>query len=172
MPAPQANPGDGEAYLAAFTAAIEEVTAAQAALSDVELAIRFGALTGSSDLVARRLVTQDRVICALPEYLRTHGEPQTLVDVRKKRFSPPATHRLSDGEAMVDAAVGGLGLAQLPISLVRGPLANGLLRPVLQAFSAVGVDVHAVWPRQRHLSSQVRYVVDQLVTYASRGRLD
>jgi DNA-binding transcriptional LysR family regulator len=85
LPAPQANPGDGEAYLAAFTAAIEEVTAAQAALSDVELAIRFGAVTGSSDLVARRLVTQDRVICASPDYLRTHGEPQTLADVRAHR---------------------------------------------------------------------------------------
>ena len=239
---------DGEAYLAACTAAIEEVTAAQAALSsdhkilsgrlhidmpvafgrrvllpalieitrphpdlsltltftdatsdllqdDVDLAIRFGALTDSSDLVARRLVTQDRVICASPDYLRTHGEPQTLADVRahrcivgslkgppvvwfvnvggaEKRFSPPATHRLSDGEAMVDAAVGGLGLAQLPVSLVRGPIANGSLRPVLQTFSAVGVDVHAVWPRQRHLSPRVRYVIDQLVAYAARGQLD
>jgi len=239
---------DGEAYLAACTAAIEEVTAAQAALSsnhknlsgrlhidmpvafgrrvllpvlieitrphpdlsltltftdatsdllqdDVDLAIRFGALTDSSDLVARHLVTQDRVICASPDYLRTHGEPQTLADVRshrcivgslkgpplvwfvsvggtEKRFSPPATHRLSDGEAMVDAAIGGLGLAQLPVSLLRAPLANGSLRPVLQTYSGVGVDVHAVWPRQRHLSPRMRYVVDQLVAFAARGRLD
>lgn len=129
---------DGEAYFAACTAAIEEVTAAQAALSsdhrilsgrlhidmpvafgrrvllpalieitrphpdlsltltftdatsdllqdDVDLAIRFGALADSSDLVARRLVTQDRVICASPDYLRRHGEPQTLADVRSHR---------------------------------------------------------------------------------------
>ena len=162
---------------------------------DVDLAIRFGALTDSSDLVARRLVTQESVICASPEYLRMHGEPMTLAEVRAhrcivgatkgpplvwfvsdgdavKRFTPPATHRLSDGEAMMDAAVGGLGIVQLPISLVRGPLADGSLRSILPAHSAVGVEVHAVWPRQRHLSPRVRYVVDQLVAYAAKGRLD
>jgi len=239
---------DGEAYLAACTAAIEEVAAAQEALSShhkilrgplhidmpvafgrrvllpaliemtrphpglsltltftdatndllqdgVDLAIRFGTLRDSSGLVARRLVTQARVICASPAYLRAYGEPQTLADVRshrcivgsqkgpppvwfvndggtEKRFSPPATHRLSDGEAMVDAAIGGMGLAQLPISLVRHALADGTLKQVLLAHSAVGVEVHAVWPQQAHLSPRVRYVVDQLLSYAAKGRLD
>lgn len=239
---------DGEVYLAACTSAIDEVAAAQAALSSrqpvlrgrlhidmpvafgrrvllpvlieitrphpdlgltltftdatsdllqdgVDLAIRFGALKDSSDLVARRLVTQDRVICASPAYLRQHGEPQALADVRahrcivgavkgpplvwfvrggdgETRFTPPATHRFSDGEAMVAAAVGGLGLAQLPISLVRAHLANGELKPVLQSLAPKGVDVHAVWPRQQQLSPRVRHVVDQLVAYAAQGRLD
>lgn len=161
----------------------------------VDLAIRFGALKDSSDLVARRLVTQQRVICASPEYLHLHGEPKVLADVRahrcivgvvkgpplvwfvrdgaaETRFTPPATHRFSDGEAMVAAAVGGLGLAQLPISLVREHLAIGALRPVLQAFAPAGVEVHAVWPRQQALSPRVRHVVDQLVAYAAQGRLD
>jgi DNA-binding transcriptional LysR family regulator len=73
---------------------------------------------------------------------------------------------------MVEAAVGGLGLAQLPISLVRAPLASGLLKPVLQAYSPVGVDVHAVWPQQAHPSPRVRYVVDQLIAFAAKGRLN
>jgi DNA-binding transcriptional LysR family regulator len=239
---------DGEAYLAACTAAIEEVSAAQAALSsksqilsgrlhidmpvafgrrvllpalieitrphpdlsltltftdatsdllrdDVDLAIRFGALRDSSDLVARHLVTQDRVICASPAYLRMHGEPTTLADVRAHRcivgavkgpplvwfvrdsgtdkpFTPPATHRFSDAEAMVAAAIGGLGLLQMPLSLVREHIAAGSLRPILKAVSATGVEVHAVWPRQKHLSPRVRYVVDQLIAYAAMGRLD
>jgi DNA-binding transcriptional LysR family regulator len=239
---------DGEAYLAACTAAMEEISAAQAALSsnsqilsgrlhidmpvafgrrvllpalmeitrphpdlsltltftdatsdllrdDVDLAIRFGALRDSSDLVARHLVTQNRIICASPAYLRAHGEPTKLADVRAHRcivgaikgpptvwvvsdagadkaFTPPATHRFSDAEAMVAAAIGGLGLVQMPISLVREPIAVGSLRPILKAFSAAGVEVHAVWPRQKHLSPRVRYVVDQLIAYAAMGRLD
>jgi DNA-binding transcriptional LysR family regulator len=145
--------------------------------------------------VARRLVKQDRVICASPAYLRAHGEPQTLAEVHAhrcvvgsikgppmvwfvsiggvaKRYTPPATHRLSDGEAMVDAAIGGLGIAQLPASLVRRAIADGSLRPILQASSAIGVDVNAVWPRQRHLNPRVRYVVDRLVEYSALGRLD
>jgi DNA-binding transcriptional LysR family regulator len=161
----------------------------------VDLAIRFGALPDTSDLVARHLVTQQRVICAAPAYLRAHGSPRALAEVHnhrcivgspkgppsvwfvsvggvQKRFSPPATHRLTDGEAMVDAAIGGLGLAQFPISLVRDALANKLLEPVLQEFSAVGVEIHAVWPRQTHLNARVRHVIDRLVDYAAQGRLD
>ena len=239
---------DGEAYLAACSAAMDEVTAAQAALSShhkilsgrvhidmpvafgrrvllpaliemtrphpalsltltftdatsdllqegADLAIRFGALRDSSGLVARRLVTQARVICASPAYLRAHGEPKTLAAVAnhrcivgsvkgpplswivrdggdEKRFTPPDTHRLSDGEAMVDAAIGGMGLAQLPVSLVRDALASGTLKQVLPDCAAAGVEVHAVWPQQAHLSPRVRYVVDQLVAYAEKGRLD
>ena len=238
---------DGEAYLAACIHAMEEITAAQAALSssnqilsgrlhidmpvafgrrvllpalieitrphpglsltltfteatsdllkdDVDLAIRFGTLPNSSDLVARHLVTQERVICASPGYLRAHGVPRTLADVRahrcivgsakgppqawfvidggiEKRFAPPPTHRLSDGQAMVDAAIGGLGLIQMPASLVREPLAAGALQAVLPSTS-VGVEVHAVWPRQRQLNPRVRHVVDQLVGFATQGRLD
>jgi hypothetical protein len=29
-----------------------------------------------------------------------------------------------------------------------------------------------VWPRQAHLSPRVRYVVDQLLAYAAKGRLN
>lgn len=239
---------DGEAYLAACTSAIDEIGAAQTALSsqsqvlsgrlhidmpvafgrrvllpvlidiarphpditftltftdatsdllrdDVDLAIRFGALEDSSHLVARRLVTQERVIVASPGYQSMHGFPKTLAEVRghrcvvgslkgpplawfvreggvDKRFVPPPTHQLSDGEAMVDAAVGGMGLAQLPISLVRGQLQAGSLEPLLQPYAGAGVDVHAVWPRRRQLSPRLRYVVDQLVRHAEQGRLD
>lgn len=238
---------DGEAYLAACVGAIDEITAAQTALSSsnqrltgrvridmpvafgrrvllpmlvdivrphpdlsltltftdattdlmqdgVDLAIRFGALPDSSDLVARRLASQQRVICASPAYLKAHGEPLTLPDLRAhrcivgmpkgppvdwfvseagtpKRVTPPPTHRLSDGEAMVDAAIGGLGLAQLPVSLVRDAIAKGLLKAVLQPYCAVDVDVHAVWPRQAHLSPRVRYVIDRLVALAAQGGL-
>ncbi len=238
---------DGEAYLAACAAAMDEIDAAETALStgnrvltgrlridmpvafgrrvllpilieiirphpgltlsltftdatsdllqdDVDLAIRFGMLKDSSHLVARHLVAQERVICASPAYLRAYGEPRTLEEVRshrcivgapkgpplvwhvreggmEKRFTPPATHQLSDGESMVDAAVGGLGLCQLPISLVRDRLEAGTLVAVMRDYSAVPVDVHMVWPRRAHLSPRVRYVVDQLISYASAGRL-
>ena len=161
---------------------------------DVDLAIRFGVLKDSSHLIARHLVTQDRVICAAPAYLRARGEPHALADIRahrcivgapkgpplvwhvrengvEKRFTPPATHQLSDGESMVDAAAGGLGLCQVPISIVRDRLAAGTLIPILRDHSTVPVDVHAVWPRRVQLSPRFRYVVDQLVAYAAAGRL-
>lgn len=239
---------DGEAYLAACVSAMDEITAAQTALSsnnqvlsgrlhidmpvafgrrvllpvlmdivrphpdihltltftdatsdllrdDVDLAIRFGRLGDSGHLVARRLVVQPRVICASPAYLREHGTPLTLSDVGDHRcvvgttngpplvwfvreegvetkFTPPATHQLSDGEAMVDAAVAGLGLVQLPMSLVREKLLAGLLQEVLAEYAGTDVEVHALWPHRAQLSPRLRYVVDQLVEYAAQGRLN
>lgn len=129
---------DGEAYLAACTSAMQEITAAQATLSsgnpvlkgrvhidmpvafgrrvvlpalvqiarphpglqlsltftdatsdlladDVDIAIRFGALKDTGHLVARRLATQPRVICASPGYLREHGEPTHLAEIAGHR---------------------------------------------------------------------------------------
>jgi DNA-binding transcriptional LysR family regulator len=72
---------------------------------------------------------------------------------------------------MVDAAVGGLGICQLPSSLVRGHVAKGALVPLLSAFSTVPVQVHALWPRQAHRRPRVRFIVDQLVARASLGEL-
>jgi DNA-binding transcriptional LysR family regulator len=239
---------DGEAYLAACVSAMNEVNAAQTALSsnnqvlsgrlhidmpvafgrrvllpvlmeiarphpdihftltftdatsdllrdDVDLAIRFGGLGDSTHLVARRLVVQQRVICASPSYLREHGTPKTLADVGGYRcvvgtqngpplvwfvreghteikFTPPATHQLSDGEAMVDAAVAGFGLVQLPLSMVRDHLQSGRLEEVLTEWVGPGVEVHAVWPHRGQLSPRLRYVVDSLVDFAAQGRLD
>jgi DNA-binding transcriptional LysR family regulator len=239
---------DGEAYLAACAAAMDDIIAAEAALrsrnqvlqgrlridmpvafgrrvllpllmemsqphpglslsltfndgaidplsEDVDLVIRFGALRDSSHLVARRLVTQDRIICAAPAYLARHGEPRTLADLDRhqgvvgspkgpplrwtvreggevRHLAPPATHHLGDADAMIEAAVGGFGICQMPASLVRGHIAQGRLVPILSTFSTVPVDVHAVWPKQAHLSPRVRYAVDQLVGFAARGRLD
>jgi DNA-binding transcriptional LysR family regulator len=126
--------------------------------------------------------------------LRANGVPKTLADIASHRcvvgslkgppavwfvrehdaqtsITPPQTHQLSDGEAMVDAAIAGLGLVQLPIALVRTAVEQGLLTAVLSKFTAT-VEVHALWKRQAHLSPRVRYMVDQLVACAAAGRFD
>jgi DNA-binding transcriptional LysR family regulator len=239
---------DGEAYLGACTKAVDEILAAQAALSssdrvlsgrvhidmpvafgrrvllpvlidiarphpglslsltftdatsdllqdDVDIAIRFGALKDTGHLVARHLVTHARVICASPGYLRAHGVPVKLKDISahrcvvgttkgpplvwvvnedgvEKRLTPASSHQMSDAEAMVEAVVSGLGIAQFPISLVRAQLADGRLQPVLQPYAPGGVDVNVLWPKRAQLSPRVRYIVDQLVACAATGRLD
>jgi len=93
-------------------------------------------------------------------------------DGSEKRFTPPATHQMTDGEAMVDAAVSGLGLGQFAISMVREHLDAGRLKAVLQTYASAGVDIHAVWPKRAQLSPRVRYVVDELLEYANKGRFN
>ncbi|MGP9790947.1 LysR family transcriptional regulator [Roseinatronobacter sp. NSM] len=162
---------------------------------DVDLVIRFGALPDTHGLIARRLASQRLMICAAPSYLQEHGVPQTVSDLAEhwnivgmrkgppvswlmqengstKRITPPPTHQFSDGDAIIEAAISGFGICQLPASVVRRYIDSGALVPILEEHSRTSVDVHAVWARQGQLSPKVRYVVDRLVEYAEDGWLD
>lgn len=161
----------------------------------VDVIVRFGQVGDSTQLVARRLSSQARVLCASPAYLAQHGTPQAIEDLarhrcivgssngppvswelnegeRLVRVTPPATHQFNDGEAMVDAAVAGFGICQMPGSLVRRQILQGLLVPVLPAHCRTPVDVHVLWLQKATLSPRVRYVVDQLIARGAAGELD
>lgn len=162
---------------------------------EADLVIRFGPPPDSAHLVARKLTSQERLICGSPGYLQSHGIPISPSDLHGHRcivgttrgppqqwtvqeeghvtrITPPATHQLSDGESIVETALAGFGLCQMPISLLRSHIEQGRLVPVLQAYSGLLVDIHILWVRQAALAPRVRYVIDQLMAYAERGALD
>lgn len=162
----------------------------------IDLVVRIGELEDSSGLIARRLTTQKLAICASPEYLRAHGEPQTpedlvnhqcVVGFRRNqpvswllrqengdttRFTPPATHEFSDGDAMLVATLAHCGLSQLPKWLVAKYLESGELVEVLAQYSDSEMPISAVWPKNRRLLPKIRRVVDSLVEAAETGALD
>lgn len=161
----------------------------------VDLAIRFGPLEDSSDLVARKLTSHRWVICATPAYLERFGTPHTLEEVAAHRcivghrrgqslswyandegnalrFMPPATYQIGDADAMVDATLAGFGLCQMPEALFRRQIEAGRLVTVLDDCTRRCIDVHAVWPRAVHLRPKVRHVVDALLALGRAGRLD
>lgn len=152
----------------------------------IDLLVRFGELKDTSGLVARLLTRQRWAICAAPSYLARAGEPQNLTDLtshhcivghrrgqplswrvrlegKTVRYSPPSAHQIGDGEVMIIGAVAGVGLCQMPRSLLQDDIDAGRLVEVLQSFEPEPVDVHAVWPKVSHLRPKVRYVVDELV---------
>lgn len=152
----------------------------------IDLLVRFGELKDTSGLVARLLMRQRWVICASPSYLAQAGEPQDLPDLANHhcivghrrgqplswrvrlegetvRYAPPSAHQIGDGEVMIIGAVAGVGLCQMPYSLLKEDIDAGRLVEVLQEFEPEPIDVHAVWPRVSHLRPKVRHVVDELV---------
>jgi DNA-binding transcriptional LysR family regulator len=162
--------------------------------SDVDLLVRFGALEDSSHLISRHLASQPRVICASPSYLDAFGIPATPRDLNNHRglvgtakgpprkwiiredglvksVVPRQCHRLSDGGAIVEAAVTGFGICQMPISIVRKFLVSGELVPILVEYSAEPVEVHLLWPQQSYQSGRHRYVIDGIASWAARGGL-
>lgn len=158
----------------------------------IDLLVRFGELKDTSGLVARLLTRQRWVICAAPSYLEQAGVPQSLNDLANHhcivghrrgqplswrvrmegetvRYAPPSTHQIGDGEVMITGAVAGIGLCQMPRSLLKDDIDAGRLVEVLQGFEPEAVDVHAVWPKVSHLRPKVRYVVDELVKVCQSG---
>ncbi|MBV8616847.1 MAG: LysR family transcriptional regulator [Acetobacteraceae bacterium] len=140
-----------------------------------------------SRLLARRLATSFLVVCGSPAYLARAGVPGTPDDLRTHdcmgfvHSGRPYDYRLrtagklagnlavrgrlcaNNGEALRDAALAGLGLAQLH-SYIAGPeIEAGRLRPVLLGHVADSVAINLVHPRQRHASARVRSLVAFLV---------
>ncbi len=63
---------------------------------------------------------------------------------------------------MLDAALQGVGLCQLPDYYVLEHLRNGALVSLLEAHQPPNTAVWALYPQQRHLSPKVRSLVDYL----------
>jgi len=154
----------------------------------VDLAIRIGELQDSS-LVARRLAPNRRVICASRGYLDRHGVPAAPEDLslhncliykRQENRSawrlrnPERIHEIEVGgsllannaDALHVAALGGVGLAILPIWLVGPDIQRGALDIVLSGYqvspTALDTHIYAVFPHSRHLSAKVRALIDFL----------
>ncbi|MBE02792.1 LysR substrate-binding domain-containing protein [Marinobacter lutaoensis] len=146
----------------------------------VDLAIRAGQLEDST-MVARRLASRAFHVCASPEYLAVHGEPRTLADLDRHqclrgtldiwRFQEQGQPRqvrvqgrlhCNSGWALVDAALKGLGIVQLPEYYVQAHLDTGRLVPLLTPYQVADDGIWGLYPRTRHLSAKVRMMLDHL----------
>ncbi|VWM16710.1 LysR family transcriptional regulator [Burkholderia lata] len=123
--------------------------------SDVDLAVRIGPLEDTR-FVATVLAPQRRVLCASAAYLARRGEPgspDALAghDCLAWHGAPPPgawrfgerrhvpaqpRFRSNHSEALLEAAIDGLGLAHLPTWLASDALRDGRLRAVLPQFAA------------------------------------
>ncbi|MGP8289611.1 LysR substrate-binding domain-containing protein [Vreelandella zhanjiangensis] len=146
-----------------------------------DIAIRMGVLKDSS-LIARRLCERREYIVGSKAYFRQTPPPHTLAELSQHRcligsrpswlFDVNGQRREvrvescwtgNSGPALLDAALKGLGLAQLPDYYVAPHLASGELVAVLEPFQHYDTAVWAVYPRHRHLSPKIRQLVDYLV---------
>lgn len=147
----------------------------------MDLAVRLGRLSESS-LVATRLAPRVMHLCAAPGYVVTHGTPAAPGDLTSHRcligtsdtwmfddgsgrevtVRPPARWRCNSGTAVLDAALRGFGIGQLPDYYVAEHIAAGRLVSLLPAHRPPNTAVWAVSPQRRHLSPKVRLVIAHL----------
>ena len=157
-----------------------------------DIAVRAGPLK-SSTLVARKLGAASMLIVAAPAYLQRFGTPRTLADLQHHNrigFSyrlaiegwplrengqvvtvpVVGSVQVSNGEALRHVAIGGAGLARLPVFTIRGDIGAGRLVSVLEEFNPGDVEeVHAVYLGQNGpLPARIRAFLDFL---AERARV-
>jgi DNA-binding transcriptional LysR family regulator len=145
-----------------------------------DLAVRLGKLDDSS-MMARKLLDRHMFVCASPEYLTKHGEPHTLSELKRHqclrgstkywRFEDKGTERLmhvdgrvqcNSGYALVDAALKGLGIVQLPDYYVQPYLEAGELVEVLTPYRGDQEGIWALYPQNRMLTLKIRTLIDYL----------
>ena len=141
-----------------------------------------------SSMVVRRVATLAQVTCASAEYLRLHGKPGKLDEVRQHQgvnFLSSASGRrmpfefsnggavetlqlrgrvaVTNADAYQACCEQGLGLIQVPRYRVRRLLAAKTLVEVLPRHPPPPMPVSILYPHHRQLSPRVRAFVDWVV---------
>ncbi|WP_434667489.1 LysR family transcriptional regulator [Paraburkholderia sp. A3BS-1L] len=140
-----------------------------------------------SSLVRRTLAKWHYVLCCAPAYLETHSTPHSPADLpvhnclvyahslfgNEFHFVDPAGNpmraRVSGNlvtasvTIMRAATTAGLGLWLCPPFLVSDLLATGALTTLLPNYRTLGLEIVALYPHRRQISTKVRLLLDMLV---------
>lgn len=185
-------------HLAAFLVRFPDI-AIDVHLSDVyvdiiregfDLAIRIGDLEDSS-LVARKLATETRVLCAAPGYLANAPTLAAAADLEhhncltvgsvdtwmlqgpegKFAIKPNSSVRTNSCDFIHEALLAGLGVGLRPTWEVGAEIENGRLVRVLPAYVGAGNPaIHAVYPSRDFLPAKVNIFIEHLsAIFANEG---
>lgn len=145
----------------------------------VDLAFRIGEIR-IPDWISRPLFTSRFILCAAPSLL-SQSQPQKLEDLDRfplliSRRLPSWSFTDTNGRewdyqghphlsydelnAALDAAIMGVGIANLP-DYVAGPaVEEGRLMQILTQYTPRGRAVHMVYPHRQHLPAKVRLLIE------------
>jgi len=149
----------------------------------VDLAVRIGTLPESS-LVAVPLGSTRRIICASPEYLALHGQPENPAELqnhrairingsslepdwsfqeggRLMRVAMPHILATNHIDFAIDACLRGVGCGRFFAYQVREQLAAGKLVRLLRTYEPPPLPANFAYPHARLLSSRVRAFIDR-----------
>jgi len=149
-----------------------------------DLVVRMGELEDSG-LVARRIARIPRMLVASPDFLARQDVIESPENLRKLpalairqdigewelrntrdevvRVRPSITFAANRQTILVEAAVAGLGIANLPLILMADQLRAGTLVEVLPGWTPQQVTMTALWHRDRITARLVRAIVDDFV---------
>eukprot|EP01034_Spumella_vulgaris_P023441 gene23441-29659_t len=150
-----------------------------------DVCIRFGP-PPDTRVIARKIASNQRLLCASPAYLQAHGEPKTPAELTRHNFisirqggeaygvvkltrgkqgsseaiKTRGNLTTNDGSIAVQWALDGHGLLLRAEWDIRQHLASGQLVQVLPQHHTPDADIYAVYPAQHKSAARVRAFVD------------
>jgi LysR family transcriptional regulator, regulator for bpeEF and oprC len=150
----------------------------------IDATVRIG-LSTDSRLIMHHLATARYITCVAPQYLAQYGTPTVPTELLQHRcinFVFPQTRReptwkfeqdgklidlavdsylkFDNSEVILEAAIAGAGIAQLPKFIAANAIAQGDLTMILQSYiPAVGLPIAVLYPQKRYLSAKVRVFI-------------
>lgn len=165
------------------------------AAEGMDVGIRFG-LGPDSGLLARKIASNRRLLCAAPDYLRRHPAPTLPAELARHhcivirenerafntwrlvsesgQVSVKVAGSLSanHGEVAVDWALKGHGVLLRSEWDIAPYLRGGELVRILPEWSGEEADIHAVYLQRHHLSAKIRVFIDFLAERFAGFRRD
>ena len=152
-----------------------------------DLGIRTGQLP-SSNLIAARIASRQSRTCAAPAYLARRGRPEKVTDLDEHDclisttlqwhfsengdeilYRPRPVWSCNNGHAVLEAALDGMGICQLPNFYLNEAIQSGQLVPILEEFTPPEEPIWAVYPDKRHLSLKVQRFISVLKDELPKG---
>jgi len=149
----------------------------------IDVAVRVGELPNSS-LIATRIGSVRRVVCASPHYFAIHGVPKTPADLgahscvtfsgmstgdswtfaardaAAMRVGPRCRLQVNTAEAAIDAAIRGVGLTHVLSYQVAQAIAEGTLRVALKSYEPAPLPVSLMHVGEGPLPLKLRRFLD------------
>ncbi len=146
----------------------------------IDVAFHVGELDDSM-VVARKIASARRVVCASPDYLAERGrptKPEELAEHNCMIYSPrtplhewefmgkvirvTGDIQCNDGDALRIAAIQGCGLAQLPTYMVGLDIQAGRLNALLEEYEPARLPVYAMYNHRKYLSAKIKTFIDYM----------
>lgn len=159
---------------------------------DIDAAIRFSEQLGDPGVIVRKIMENERILCASPDYLARHGTPDSFSDLVRfnclrtmregesqpwRSFQDGRAHEIAasgnfegnSADVLLHAALAGMGIARLSHYLVEERIRAGELVRILPEYHQKNAEVVVIFAEKRLLAPRTRAFVDFLVT-RFRGR--
>ncbi len=159
----------------------------------LDLAIFIKDLPNTHLLKSRKITVRSSGVYGAPSYFKQFGIPKTSDELAKhncliyqsepgnqlgigqkyewrfykgkEKMTVPVSGnlRINSSQALVKAALAGIGLVKLSSFMVTEEVKNGRLISVLGDYCEQDIDIHAAYPNQRYLPSKIRVFIDFLI---------